>query len=73
MPDDVYLSVIGHMSVLYKAVASALVCQRQTDRIGATESDGRRAWDDLMKAMCCAPTEALSYSFLCVTFSYCEV
>ena len=70
MPDDVYLSVTGHLSVLYKAVASALVCQRQADRIGATESDERRAWDDLIKAMCCAPTEALSDSFLYVTSSY---
>jgi len=69
MPDDVYLSVIGHLSALYEAVASALVCQRQTHRIGATESDERSAWDNLMKAMCCAPMEALSGSFLYVTFS----
>jgi len=66
MPDDVYLSVIGHLSILYKAVASAWVCQRQADQIGATESDERSAWDDLMKAMCCAPTEALSDTFLYV-------
>ena len=69
MPDDVYLSVAGHLSVLYKAVASAWGCQRQADQISATESNEKLAWDDLMKTMCCAPTEALSDTFLYVIFS----
>ena len=60
MPDDVYLSVIGHLSIFYKVVASAWVCHHQADRIGVMGSDERSARDDLMKAMCCAPTAALS-------------
>ena len=59
-------SVVGHMTTFLKAVENAQITQRQAMLSGTSESAMRSAWDELMKATCCSPTEVLSETFLYV-------
>jgi len=67
MEDDVGLSIINHLSVLFKALANAEASQYQAGISEASESAMRSAWDDILKVSCCSPEETLSKAFLFVS------
>lgn len=63
---DATVSVVNHMTTFLKVVENAQITERQAMLSGTSKSAMRSAWDELMKATCCSPTEVLSKTFLYV-------